>query len=50
MMFVYLTTVVPIGIIMKSLGKDLLRRKLDKGVKSYWIIREQPISSMKDQF
>ena len=50
MALVYFTSVVPLGIIFKILGKDPMRRKLDKSSKSYWISKEQPNSSMKDQF
>ena len=50
MMLVYFTTVVPIGLIMKLLRKDLLRQRLDKNAESYWITRSQPVGSMKDQF
>lgn len=50
MTFVYFTTVVPIGLLMRLMGKDLLRQKLDKNAKSYWIERSQSIGSMRDQF
>ena len=50
MALVYFTTVVPIGLIIGLMGKDLLRQKLDKNAKSYWIKRSQPISSMRNQF
>jgi len=50
MAVVYFSTVVPIGLIMKLIGKDLLRQKLDKNAKSYWIERNEPMGSMKDQF
>jgi ABC-type Fe3+ transport system permease subunit len=50
MALVYFTSVVPLGIIFKILGKDPMQRKLDKSSKSYWISKEQPNSSMKDQF
>ena len=50
MALVYFTTVVPIGLIMRLIGKDLLRQKLDKNTKSYWIERNEPMGSMKDQF
>ena len=50
MALVYFTTVVPIGLIMRLMGKDLLRQKLDKSTKSYWIERNEPMGSMKDQF
>ena len=47
---VYFVTVVPTGLIMRLLGKDLLKQKLDKNAKSYWIERKQPMGSMKNQF
>ena len=50
MALVYFTTVLPIGLGMKLFGKDPLRRKLDKNTKSYWIERDQPVGSMKNQF
>jgi len=50
MAFVYFLTVLPIGLIMRLLGKDLLKQKLDKNAKSYWIERSEPMGSMKNQF
>jgi hypothetical protein len=50
MALVYFTTVVPIGLIIRLMGKDPLREKLDKDADSYWIERDQPVGSMKDQF
>ena len=50
MAFVYFTTVVPIGLIMRLMGKDPLRQKLDKNSESYWIERNEPLGSMRDQF
>ena len=47
---VYFVTVVPTGLIMRLLGKDLLKQKLDKDAKSYWIERKEPMGSMKNQF
>ena len=47
---VYFVTVVPTGLIMRLLGKDLLKQKLDKNAKSYWIERKEPMGSMKNQF
>ena len=46
-------TVLPTGLIMRALGKDLLRMKRDPGADSYWIVRTPPgpaAESMKDQF
>ena len=50
MAFVYFVTVLPTGLIMRLLGKDLLKQKLDKNSKSYWIKRDEPMGSMKNQF
>ena len=50
MAFVYFTTVAPTGLLIRLTGKDLLREKLDRNAKSYWIERDQPVGSMKDQF
>ena len=50
MAFVYFVTVLPTGIIMRLLGKDLLKQKLDTNAKSYWIERKEPMNSMKNQF
>ena len=50
MAFVYFVTVVPTGFIMRLLGKDLLKQKLDKNAKSYWVKRSEPMGSMKNQF
>jgi hypothetical protein len=50
MALVYFSTVLPTGLIMRLLGKDLLEQKLDKNAKSYWIERSEPMGSMKNQF
>ena len=46
-------TVLPTGFIMRTLGKDLLRLKLQPNAQSYWIVRQPPgpaSESFKDQF
>ena len=50
MALVYFLTVLPTGLIMRLLGKDLLKQELDKNAKSYWIERSEPMGSMKNQF
>ena len=50
MALVYFSTVLPTGLIMRLLGKDLLKQKLDKNSKSYWIERKESMGSMKNQF
>jgi len=49
MAFVYFATVLPTGLVMRLLGKDLLKQKLDKNAKSYWVDRKGPMGSMKNQ-
>ncbi|MES9906103.1 MAG: SxtJ family membrane protein [Sedimenticola sp.] len=47
---IYFAAVTPTGLIARLIGKDLLGQKLDKKAKSYWVERNQPVGSMKDQF
>jgi hypothetical protein len=45
--------VTPMGVLMRLLGKDLLRLKRDPGAASYWIERQPPgpaPNTMKNQF
>ena len=39
---IYLTTIVPIGLFMRLLGRDLLSLKFDRQAASYWVVREPP--------
>ncbi|MBX2859796.1 MAG: hypothetical protein KTR14_01080 [Vampirovibrio sp.] len=39
---IYYGIFTPTGLILKMLGKDLLRLKLDKSANTYWIHREPP--------
>jgi hypothetical protein len=50
MAIVYITTVVPIGLIFKIRGKDILRLRMEDTADSYWIDRESQPQSMKNQF
>ena len=50
MALLYYLTFTPTGIIMRSLGKDLLNQKIDKSADSYWIKRSTPPTTMKYQF
>ena len=47
--FVFFLVVLPTGIIMKLLRKDILSLKKNEK-KTYWIKRKTPPSSMKNQF
>ena len=48
--FIFFIVVTPIGLLMRLFGKDLLRKKFNKSVKSYWIKRDKSVGSMKKQF
>jgi len=50
MALVYFVTVLPTGLIMRLLDKDLLKQKLDNNAKSYWIERSESMGSMRNQF
>jgi hypothetical protein len=39
---IYLTTIVPIGLIMRATGGDLLRLKREPSASTYWVKREPP--------
>jgi len=39
---VFFTAVTPTALIMRAMGKDPLRRKIDRAAASYWIMREPP--------
>ena len=47
---IFFLVVTPIGLLMRILGKDLLRKKFNKKVNSYWINRDKTVSTMKHQF
>ena len=50
MALVYVTTFVPIGLVLRLRGKDLLKMKFDREAASYWIERTDKPQSMKNQF
>jgi len=50
---VFFATIMPIGLLMRALGKRPLNLSFDKSAKSYWVYREPPapaVDSMKRQF
>jgi len=47
---VYFSVVTPIGVLMRILGKDLLKTSKVKSASSYWIKRDKQQSTMKKQF
>ena len=49
MALIYFIVLTPLSLIIRMLGKDLLKIKFSKK-NSYWIKREKNIGSMKKQF
>ena len=47
---VFFLVVTPTGLVMKIIGKDLLSIKYDKKKETYWVKRDKPTSTMKQQF
>ena len=53
MALLFYGTVLPTGLVMRVLGKDLLRLKRQPDAESYWIVRAPPgpaPETMRDQF
>jgi hypothetical protein len=53
MTILYGSTIVPFGLIMRLMNRDVLRLRWDRSSASYWIPRNPPgppPGSMKDQF
>ena len=46
---VYFFVITPIGLLMRLMGKDLLKTKFNDS-KTYWLKREKNIGPMKRQF
>jgi hypothetical protein len=50
---VYYASVVPVGVLMRLLGKDNFGLRFDRSAPSYWVVRDpkaKPDDSMKNQF
>jgi hypothetical protein len=53
MTLLFVTTIVPIGLLMRSFGKDPLRLRREPEAATYWIVRDPPgpaADSMRQQF
>jgi hypothetical protein len=50
MLGVFVTTFIPIGLMLRLAGRDPLHRKLDPNTDSYWIVRTDPPGPMRNQF
>ena len=47
---VYFAVVTPTGVLMRLLGKDLLKTTKTKSISTYWMKRDKEQTSMKKQF
>ena len=47
---IFFFTVTPTGIIMKLLRKDLLKKKFDVKVRTYWVKKNKYTGSLRNQF
>jgi hypothetical protein len=50
---IFFGVVTPAGLVVRLLGKDLLRLRLDRSAKTYWIVRDPPGpdgATMRNQF
>ncbi len=53
MLLLYVLAIVPVGLVMRLMGKDPLRLRFEPAAASYWIPRQPPgpaPETMKDQF
>jgi len=53
MAILFYATILPVGLLMRAVGKDPLRLKLEKDANSYWLPRSDdrpPTASMRQQF
>lgn len=50
MFLIYIITFLPIGLLLKMANKDLLKTKINKNNKSYWIKRNNDIQDLRNQF
>jgi hypothetical protein len=39
---IYVSTIVPIGLLLRVRGRDLLSLRIDRQAASYWVVREPP--------
>ena len=47
---IFFLVITPTGFIMKMFGKDILNKKYNNKINSYWVNREKSKSTMKQQF
>lgn len=47
---IYFLVITPIGLLMRLIGKDFMKKNFSKKNNSYWIKRSKNVGSMKKQF
>ena len=50
MALIFFLVVFPTGLTLRLFNKDILGLKIDKNKETYWIDRDKPMQSMKNQF
>ncbi len=50
MLIVYFLILTPLSLLVRLLGKDLIRMKYNNQIESYWIKRKKHLGSMDKQF
>ena len=50
MALIFFLVIFPTGLALRLFKKDILGLKIDKNKKTYWVHRDQPMQSMKNQF
>lgn len=50
LILIYITTIVPINIILRIFSIDLLKKQIDENTQTYWIKRERKNINFKKQF
>ena len=47
---IYVTTIIPIGLLLRMFNKDVVNLKKNDNIKTYWIKRKDKIQPFKNQF
>ncbi|MDA9040413.1 SxtJ family membrane protein [Gammaproteobacteria bacterium] len=50
MAIIFFLIIFPTGLLLRLFRKDVLGLKFDRNKKTYWVLRDEPMQSMKNQF
>lgn len=50
MVLIFFLIIFPTGLLLRLFRKDVLGLRFDKNKKTYWVHRDEPMQSMKNQF